>query len=510
MQKFSPICSTLMLTSSYNTSMDDTLGLAWLVLYMSAYSVVLLAPRFSSLRATNRMLALFATISLLLSFVFVPFIFTAWTEVIIGVVSAYLIANIAILWMWRFHAHRTRNVVMRNQLGLGMFFCGALVSILVLPPGYEVIVQFLISLMVSAYVLVRILQIYVHHSPRATTSQGADAKQPSVSFAVPARNETHALTEHLQSIVKTNYPKIEFLVLDDCSQDDTSQIIRAFAQDGVRFIKGKQPDETWLGRNHAYQTLLEEAAGEYILFSGVDTRYEPESIAQVIDYMVTHNLNMVSLLPKHVAKSLGETILQPMRYLFMLLTSTPQHPPVLSTVWIARREFIASLGEFKACASSIHSEQYFANAAHATGSYDFIMSGWKFGISSRKRFLSQQETAVRTIYPQLGKSLSRHLLFMMLIWFAVLFPLTAAAAAPKLAALFLIPFTFVYLAYILVVWATRTNSRTMVSPLTFLFGVGFYIYLSALSVFRYETNQISWKDRYICKMVFESHTSNNL
>src|SRR4029077_9013676 len=56
---------------------------------------------------------------------------------------------------------------------------------------------------------------------------------PTVTVAIPARNEDAQLDQCLQSLLAGDYPKLEIIVLDDCSQDRTSEIIRRFAHDGV-------------------------------------------------------------------------------------------------------------------------------------------------------------------------------------------------------------------------------------------------------------------------------------
>ena len=47
--------------------------------------------------------------------------------------------------------------------------------------------------------------------PRITSSD----QLPSVSVCIPARNETHAMSECLESVLASDYPKLEAIVLDD-------------------------------------------------------------------------------------------------------------------------------------------------------------------------------------------------------------------------------------------------------------------------------------------------------
>ena len=46
------------------------------------------------------------------------------------------------------------------------------------------------------------------------------------------------MTDALHRVIASTYPKLEIIVLDDLSADKTPALIKAFAQDGVRFIEG--------------------------------------------------------------------------------------------------------------------------------------------------------------------------------------------------------------------------------------------------------------------------------
>jgi cellulose synthase/poly-beta-1,6-N-acetylglucosamine synthase-like glycosyltransferase len=79
---------------------------------------------------------------------------------------------------------------------------------------------------------------------------------PSVSVCIPARNEMHVMTECLESVLASTYPKLEVIVLDDRSEDTTSTLVKAFARDGVRFVEGKKLPPGWLGKNYALLRFL--------------------------------------------------------------------------------------------------------------------------------------------------------------------------------------------------------------------------------------------------------------
>ena len=79
------------------------------------------------------------------------------------------------------------------------------------------------------------------------------------------------MTDALHRVIASTYPKLEIIVLDDLSADKTPALIKAFAQDGVRFIEGGPVPKDWLGKNHALDTLLRQASGTYVLFLDVES-----------------------------------------------------------------------------------------------------------------------------------------------------------------------------------------------------------------------------------------------
>jgi glycosyltransferase involved in cell wall biosynthesis len=114
---------------------------------------------------------------------------------------------------------------------------------------------------------------------------------------------------------------LEILVLDDCSQiKRTSEIIKAYAHDGVRFIDGQAPPEHWLAKNFAYQQLADQANGDLILFCGVDTQFSPDSLRAIVEVMLKKNKSMISFIPKNIqlGQRFESIILQSLRYAWEL------------------------------------------------------------------------------------------------------------------------------------------------------------------------------------------------
>ncbi|OYX43480.1 hypothetical protein B7Y94_01425 [Candidatus Saccharibacteria bacterium 32-49-12] len=232
----------------------------------------------------------------------------------------------------------------------------------------------------------------------------------SVSVCIPARNESHAMTECLQSVLLSKYPKLEILVLDDQSADKTPSLIKAFAHDGVRFIEGTPSPAGWLGKNHALNQLLGEASGRLVLFMDVDTRIKPDTIGRLVSYMNARQANMISVIPRRDDGPRASVVFAPLRYLWEILFDRHQAPAVSSAVWMLdRHQFEQDFADFSKLRHVIQPEAHIAATYRDDHTYRLLMSSEKLGVSQQKKWRSQIDTSIRLLYPLIGSRLNRSL-----------------------------------------------------------------------------------------------------
>lgn len=332
-----------------------------------------------------------------------------------------------------------------------------------------------------------------------------DKELPTLTVAIPARNETEDLEDCLRSLIKNDYPKLEILVLDDSSNNKrTPEIIRSFAHDGVRFVQGEEPSNTWLAKNQAYQKLYEEANGELILFCGVDTRFEPRSLRAIVTTLLKKHKTMMSIMPKNIVPSytLASLLTQPMRYAWELALPRRMfnRPPVLSTCWITYRQEIAGAGSFAAVSRKIVPESYFVYGAIAADGYSFVQSSDDMPLESRKSTIDQYDTAVRTRYPQLHRRPEWVCLLTVLELGLIVTPLTNIIVAltqqyawwlAVVNAISLALLLYFYAQIVHVTYRTHLWFSYGVLPLALLYDV----YLLHVSMWKYEFSEVIWKGR---------------
>jgi glycosyltransferase involved in cell wall biosynthesis len=234
---------------------------------------------------------------------------------------------------------------------------------------------------------------------------------PSVSVCIPARNETRAMTQCLERVIGSTYPKLEIIVLDDSSADNTSTLIKAFAHAGVRFVEGTPLPDGWLGKNSALQGLLDEASGTYILYIDVDTQIQPDTIGQLVAYIEQEKVSMISVLPRRQDGWRTSIVFGTLRYFWELILHRKAAPAVASGAWMIDRHILRDqLGGFAPYKSNVQPEAKLAAALSLLHRYRFIIGTPLLGVSYEKKWLSQVQTSIRLLFPVLGSRLSSNLL----------------------------------------------------------------------------------------------------
>lgn len=112
---------------------------------------------------------------------------------------------------------------------------------------------------------------------------------PMVSILIPARNEADHIEDCARSLVGQRYEKLEVLVLDDQSTDETPTIVQRLMDElppeqrsRLQLIRGQTLPDGWIGKSFACYQLTQHAQGEYLLFTDADSVYTPDMVSTVI------------------------------------------------------------------------------------------------------------------------------------------------------------------------------------------------------------------------------------
>ncbi len=101
---------------------------------------------------------------------------------------------------------------------------------------------------------------------------------------MPTYNFAPYLAEAIESVLHQTFTDFEFLIIDDCSQDASADIIRQYAarDQRIKFIVNKRN----LGMVKNWNYCLEEAGGEYVKFLfGDDKLASREALAKMVSVL---------------------------------------------------------------------------------------------------------------------------------------------------------------------------------------------------------------------------------
>jgi cellulose synthase/poly-beta-1,6-N-acetylglucosamine synthase-like glycosyltransferase len=112
---------------------------------------------------------------------------------------------------------------------------------------------------------------------------------PEISLMIPAHNESLVITHTLEALLRSNYPagKLEILVINDGSTDDTAQQVEAVARRDYRVrLFNVPPEFAARGKSAALNRGLSECRHGVIGIFDADNLPEPDSILHLARQLV--------------------------------------------------------------------------------------------------------------------------------------------------------------------------------------------------------------------------------
>ncbi len=110
-----------------------------------------------------------------------------------------------------------------------------------------------------------------------------------ISVIVPVYNAGKYIKETIESVLSQSFEDFELLLIDDCSKDDSEEIIKSFKDDRVKYIKQPENMGAWAARNRG----LEEAKGRYIAFLDADDLWDKDKLKKEFEFMKSKNAGFV-------------------------------------------------------------------------------------------------------------------------------------------------------------------------------------------------------------------------
>ena len=106
-----------------------------------------------------------------------------------------------------------------------------------------------------------------------------------VSVIMPSYNTGKYIGKSIESVINQTYSNWELIIVDDCSDDDTEEVVSVFKDERIKYFKNAFNSGAAISRNRA----LREAKGRWIAFLDSDDIWKPAKLEKQLDFMQCNN-----------------------------------------------------------------------------------------------------------------------------------------------------------------------------------------------------------------------------
>ncbi|HMG93977.1 MAG TPA: glycosyltransferase family A protein [Chryseolinea sp.] len=110
---------------------------------------------------------------------------------------------------------------------------------------------------------------------------------PLVTIGIPTFNGSTRLPRPIQSIWTQNYPNLEIIISDNCSTDNTKEVVENIRKEHpeIRYIR----QDRNISQIPNYYFLLRAAKGKYFIWLADDDFLEPGFLLKAVQFMEEHD-----------------------------------------------------------------------------------------------------------------------------------------------------------------------------------------------------------------------------
>ena len=203
-----------------------------------------------------------------------------------------------------------------------------------------------------------------------------------ISILMPAFNAELYLEDSINSILNQSYPDFELLVCDDCSTDNTWEIIQKIQDSRLKIFQNNENQ----GYLKTSNFLVSHAIGEYISFQDADDLCSPDRLSKLHTYLVENNLDLVGsycgiFLKKDKLLSVVKYSTEHKNIVKDLLEKN--HPPFCGSSVMVKSEVIKKCGLYSISFDRIGAEDF-------DWIYRVALEGFKLGNVPEPLYLYRQ------------------------------------------------------------------------------------------------------------------------
>lgn len=94
-----------------------------------------------------------------------------------------------------------------------------------------------------------------------------------VSIIMPSYNTAKFISKTIESVLEQTYKNWELLIVDDCSTDNTDEIVSKYDDDRIIYLKNKKNSGAAVSRNKALKNAIFITiwCRNFALFNGIES-----------------------------------------------------------------------------------------------------------------------------------------------------------------------------------------------------------------------------------------------
>ncbi len=143
--------------------------------------------------------------------------------------------------------------------------------------------------------------------------------EPFVSIIVPARNEERNIRHCVTSLLEQDYEHYEVIVVDDDSTDGTASILDDIARghahgDRLWVLRLRELPAGWAGKPHALHAGVQEARGNWLLFTDADTWHAPDALRTAMTRAQEEHIDLFSFGAEQELPAFWDKVMMPLAY----------------------------------------------------------------------------------------------------------------------------------------------------------------------------------------------------
>lgn len=225
-------------------------------------------------------------------------------------------------------------------------------------PILRAIIVFFASVLLTKYFLYMLVSPWhdvIHYSYRITHRKKIDAYQPLVSVMIPAWNEARGILNTIKTLLASDWPHLEIIVVNDGSTDNSDALIREFLKEhyaaGEPAIHIVYDYKENGGKGSALNRAIELSRGDILVSIDADCVVLPDTVRSFVtcfaDPTVMAAVGNVKI--GNTEKLVG--VIQYLEYLFSFYFKKAES--LLNTIYIIggaagafRREVFEKIGNY--------------------------------------------------------------------------------------------------------------------------------------------------------------------